>query len=305
MPFTPVDSLPPNPDVRIFFSGLMILEPRDDNTCEVFVHSSAPRHYFTIEVRRKQAGRPDELMMRHVGPLAYLGRDDDLVPPIHGMQIVKVTEGAKGIRSFIPSTPPADGDPQSLNLAIDFESAGFHNGNPESGTDPTTNQPFRLLDIDPLGGRPSILLDDGTFYTAALTRSDLQIRLRHPEGSDRVLAPFASLIGADISLEDGSSLAIIWRQFGKVESLGLRRREGTSYEIYIVNDPLFESEAITNLERDPKHDEFREYYKILHRVPTNQQFRLSVDIPTGNQPAERPRGSTRTPCMSIIKGGGG
>ncbi|HXQ71454.1 MAG TPA: hypothetical protein VN844_13245 [Pyrinomonadaceae bacterium] len=299
MPFTPVDSLPPNPDVRIFFSGLMILEPREDNTCEVFVHSSAPRHYFTIEVRRKQAGRPDELMMRHVGPLAYLGRDGDIVPPIHGMQIVKLTPGAKGVRSFIPTTPPIDGDPQSLDLAIDFESAGFHNGNPQSGTDPTTNQTFRLLDIDSLGGRPSILLDDGTFYTAALTRSDIEIRLRHPDGSDRVLAPFASLIGAAISLDDDSSLVIFWRQFGKLERLELERTEGTSYEIYIVNDPLFESDSITNPERDPKHDEFREYYKILHRVPTDRQFRLNVTIP----PGELSRGSTRTPCMSIIKGG--
>lgn len=299
MPFTPVTTLPENPDVRIFFSGLMILEPRADNTCEVFVHSSAPRHYLTIEVRRKRAGRPDELMMRHIGPLAYIGSDSPVDAPIHGMDIRKVTDGPKGIRSFIPTTPPADGDPQSLGLAIDFQTAGFHNGNPQS-IDPRTNEPFHLLDIDPLGSRPSILLDDGTFYTAALTRSDLTIRLQHPDGSDRVLAPFASLIGADISLEEDSSLVILWRQFGKLERLELERTEGTSYEIYIVNDPLFESNSIDDLEKDPKHDEFREYYKILHRVPTNQQFRLSVDVP----PVTVSRGSTRTPCMSIIKGGG-
>lgn len=301
MPFTPVDTLPPNPDVRIFFSGLLILEPREDNTCEIFVHSSAPRHYFTIEVRRKQVGRPDELMMRHVGPLAFIGHDEDPEPPIHGMQIIKVTNGAKGIRSFVPAAPQADGAPESLNLAIDFESAGFHNGNPESGVDPRTNQPIHLLDIDPLGGRPSILLDDGTFYTAAKTRPDIEIRLQHPDGSERVLPPFASLIGADVSLEDDSSLAIFWRQFGKLERLELKRAPGTWYEIYIVNDPLFENDSIANLERDPKHDEFREYYKILHRVPTDRQFRLNVALPPDNPALTR--GSTRTPCMSIIKGG--
>lgn len=302
MPFTPVDALPSNPDVRIFFSGLMILEPQADNTCEVFVHSSAPRHYLTIEVRRKQCGRPDELMMRHVGPLAFLGHDDDAEPPIHGMRIIKVTDEEKGIRGFFPTAPPADGAPESLELAINFERAGFHNGNPEMGIDPVTNQPFRLLDVDPLGGRPSILLDDCTFYTAAKTRSGFEIVLKHPDGSERVLPPFASLIGADITLEEDSSVVMLWRQFGKVERLELKRAPDTSYEIYIVNDPLFENDSIGNLQRDPKHDEFREYYKILPRVPTDQQFRLEVRIPDDDSLLTR--GSTRTPCMSIIKGGG-
>ena len=74
MPFAPKDTLPQqHPDVRVYFTGLMILEPTgdDDKACQIFVNSSATRHYLTIEVRRKTANRPDEIMMRHVGPLAF------------------------------------------------------------------------------------------------------------------------------------------------------------------------------------------------------------------------------------------
>ena len=72
MPFTPEHSLRPDPTVRVFFSGLLIIDPADDaRHCEVFVNHSAPKHHLTIEVRRKRPRRPDELMMRPVGPLAF------------------------------------------------------------------------------------------------------------------------------------------------------------------------------------------------------------------------------------------
>lgn len=299
MPFTPVDTLP-SPDVRIFFSGLMIIEPQDDGTCEVFVHSSAPRHYLTIEVRRKQAGRPDELLMRHVGPLAFFDDENAGDVPLHGMEILKITDKAKGVKGYFPSTVPQNGEPDSLARAINFESSRFHNGNPEAGVDPKTKSVFRLLDVDPLGGLPSILINDGTFYTAAKTRDEFELILQKPDGSSERLEPFASLIGADIELEPGTSVAVRWRQQGRKQRLSLTRAKGISYEIYIVNDPLFESVAISKSDQDPKHDEFREYYKILHRVPTNKQFRLDVEVPKDNDNSTK-RGTTRNPCMTIIK----
>lgn len=299
MPFTPVDTLP-SPDVRIFFSGLMIIEPQDDGTCEVFVHSSAPRHYLTIEVRRKQAGRPDELLMRHVGPLSFVDDETTGQPPLHGMVIFKGETNDKGIKGFFPSTAPQDGEPDSLDRAINFKSSLFHNGDPETGVDPTTKQPFRLLDVDPLGGRPSISIEDGTFYTAAKTREEFKLTLQRPDGSSEKLEPFASLIGADIGLEPETFVGIRWRQQGRIEQLSLNKAEGISYEIYIVNDPLFERFAVTDLQKDPKHDEFREYYKILNRVPTEEQFRLEVEV-SKEGGGSKSRGTTRNPCMTIIK----
>jgi hypothetical protein len=299
MPFTESRQLDPNPDVRILFSGLLILEPQPDGTCEVFVNSSAPRHHLTIEVRRKREGRPDELMMRHVGPLAFVTRDQPGEIPTHGMIIRKV-EGQTAVRAFAPNEPQPEGAPDALSLAIDMKSDRLHRENRELGPDPQTETMRRLLDVDPLGGRPSILLNDGVFYTAAKTRDDVRIMLKRPDGEDQEMPKFASLIGAAITLDGESELAILWRNQGKLERLSLARKQGVTYEIYIVNDPLFESDAITDLARNPRHDEFAEYYKILHRVPSNEQFRLQV-IPLEQNPE---RGSTRAPCMPVLNGGG-
>ena len=304
MPFTPTDAMPDNPDVKIFFSGLMILKPTENDKCEIFVHTSAPRHTLTVEVRRKQEGRPDEIMMRHVGPLAFVTTDQDVLTgtSLHGMQIKKVTGNgpAAGVQRFVPNAPQPEGAPDGLALAIDLQRNDFHNGNPTLNDDPAN--PVRLLDIDPLGGRPSILLDNGVLYTAAKTRPELAIKLTDANGNHiRDLEPFASLIGAAIALEDGSRVEMRWRQQGKPETLVLNKVAGVSYEIYIVNDPLFESDQ-TNPDTDPKHDELQEYYKILFRVPTDRQFRLEVTPPPNNPPS---RGTTRAPCMGIILGGGG
>lgn len=286
MPFTPTGDLPENPAVRIFFSGLMILEPTaDGKSCEVFVHRSAPAHHLTIEVRRKRASFPDEIMMRHVGPLTFgvtLSEDPD-ARPIHGFFIHKVTDGEKGVRRYNPVEPPQQGMPESLGLAIDMEGAQFHNGS--------------VGPVDELGGRPSIFLDDGTFYTAAKTRPELEIKLKKNGAPDQPLAPFASLIGANIYLDDNSSAVLRFRHQGRFETLELTNpAPGVSYEIYIVNDPLYENDS----EDEPKHDEFKEYYKILPDVPTSEQFRLD-----SSTPPQAERGTTKAPCMSVLIGGGG
>jgi hypothetical protein len=50
MPFTKTEELNENPDINIFFSGLLVMAPADNNACQIFVNASAPRHYLTIEV---------------------------------------------------------------------------------------------------------------------------------------------------------------------------------------------------------------------------------------------------------------
>ena len=303
MPFNPTQNLDPNPDVRIFFSGLLMLKPSENDSCEVFVHSSAPRHYLTIEVRRKQTGRPDEVMMRHVGPLSFMENPNSNTDPIHGMEIRKVSEselGGGGVKSFDPTEPQPEGAPDRLSLAIDLAGAKFHNGNPPLRRDGTE----RFLDVDPLGARPSILLTDGTLYTAAKTRPELTLTLKDTNGKTvRDLDPFASLIGAGISLDGESIVTVAWSQQGKRETLSLVKKPGTYYEIYIINDPLFENDSIPTPD-NPKHDEFKEYYKVL-QVPSDRQFRLDVKLPDPAAAAPADRGSTRTPCMSVILGGGG
>src|SRR5919205_3783362 len=126
MPFTRRETLPPDPAVRVFFSGLLILDPAEDaKSCEVFVNHSAPKHHLTIEVRRKRPNRPDELMMRHVGPLAFTTTQQ----PTHGFIIEKRTDDdslLEGVRKYEPAEPPEEGQPDSLTLAINLSDAMLH-----------------------------------------------------------------------------------------------------------------------------------------------------------------------------------
>ena len=307
MPFTETEVLNETPDVNIFFSGLLVMEPVGNDACQIFVNASAPRHHLTIEVRRKRQGRPDDLLMRHIGPLAFVSRDQAGEVPLHGMIIRKV-DGQNAVKAFAPTNPPPDGTSRAFNLAIDMARADLHGQNRELEPATASQPPKRLLDVDPLGGRPSILLEDGVLYTAAKhePHPEFKVMLKKPDGSEKEMPPFARLIGAAITLEEGSHVVILWRQQGKLERLQLMKLPGVTYEIYIVNDPLFESDAIADVVRNPRHDEFAEYYKILHRVPTNEQFRLRIKQPDPNTPPPPlDRGSTRLPCMPVVVGGGG
>lgn len=276
--------LSPNPDVRIFFSGLMVLQPaKNGQSCEVFVHRSAPNHQLTIEVRQKQAGKPDLIKMRHVGPLPYALQTIGAVegdPPIHGMAI-SVEKTPKGIVAFNSEKSSLEGE--SLYQAINIQGTNFHGGN--------------LGEVDVLNGRPSILLNDAVLYTADKTDRELTINLKRNARQVRRLQPFASLIGGNIYLDPEDSVTVMWQVQGVIEELKLpKRNDGVSYEIYIVNDPLYENETLPI----PEHDEFREYYKLFPQVPLQDQFRLEVIPPAMNAPAPD-RGSTRIPCMSVLK----
>jgi len=281
----------------------MLIRARPDSqTCEVFVHRSAPDHQLTIEVRQKEVGKPDLIKMRHVGSLPYAlptlpvpTPPAPAGPPIHGMAIL-VQNAAKGVRAYSGATASTEGEALDNNLVVNFQSSRFHDG--------------RVADVDPLSSRPSILLNDGVFYVADKTDPNDTVELSKvgsPVGTQPLkLAQVASLIGANIYLDNGDSVLVRWRPQGLPETLELTKPaagSGISYEIYIINDPLFESTSSTV----PVHDEFKEYYKILlalsliqpgtppDQFPLDDQFRLTI-IPAG--PLKK--GSTRIPCMPGI-----
>jgi hypothetical protein len=308
MPFTSTTQLPDYPDVRVFFTGLLVIDPNPkaeagseanpfEKTCEVFVHRSAPDHRLTIEVRRKQAGRPDIIMMRHIGQLDFLPPGEEGETPRLGMRI-EVNSNPKGVSRYDPAGPEdVSPEGEGLGLAIDL--------------DRLPSQEKSVGEINPQAGRPSILFNDGVFYTAAKTREDLKVGLvKDGVLVVQTLPPFASVIGANIYLDEGevegegSSVLVRWVQQGLPHVLQLEKpkpeekEKGLSYEIYIVNEPLFESEDSLL----PRHDELKEYFKIL--PDAEEQFALlspQQDEATGTGSSER--GSTTTPCMPVIKGG--
>ncbi len=122
MAIQPTPKLETNPDVRIFFSGLMILQPsQDSKTCEVFVHRSAPNHQLTIEVREKQKNGPDLIKMRHVGPLPFAVQPFNAPAgqlPIHGMSI-RVATAPKGIRAYTAQEASTEGEALALAINLD------------------------------------------------------------------------------------------------------------------------------------------------------------------------------------------
>ncbi len=290
MPFTSVTKLPDNPDVRIFFSGLLILDPNPSpdpipgvNTCEVYVHRSAPDHQLSIEVRRKRAGKPDIILMRHIGQLAFIAPPSG-VDPRFGMTI-RVNDDPKGVKRYDPPDPDhTSSEGEGLGLAIDLEHLPAQRRESVGG-------------VNSLDGRPSILFNDAVFYTAAKTSKDVTVRLKKDDVVVvEKLDPFARVIGANIYLDNAdSSVLVEWVQQGlpKVLELLKPEDESLSYEIYIVNEPLYEEEEPTL----PRHDELKEYFKILPEA----RERFELEVPSDTPDAER--GSTTTPCMPVIKGG--
>jgi hypothetical protein len=293
MPFTEEQTLPPDPDVQVFFTGLMLIQPAaDKTTCEVWVHRGAPEHELTIEVREKQEGRPDLIKMRHVGPLPHAFPHDEINhpddPPIHGFKL-QVKTAPKGVRSYMGPDIPQTGQ-EAITEAVNFQSEEYHNG--------------RVGGIDEMGGRPSILMNDGLFYVAGKTSRDTVIKLERDGMATVEIDPIAGLIGANIYLDDDDSLLVRWQSLGVIKALELQK--GKIYEIYIINDPLYESE----IPGIPEHDEFEEYYKLLREVRDQgvpedtplrpfrleDQFRLRIVPPDGNPH----RGSTKIPCMPGI-----
>lgn len=275
MPFTQVQQLPKqSPTVKILLTGQLMLKPSDaSDSCEVFVNRSAPNHHLTIEIREKRQDHPDAILMRHHGPLEFR----DAEAPIEGLIVRRDPPGNVAMYTGAPA--PCG---EALTTAIDLRSEDFH--------------PANEMAIDHESARPSIVIEDGIFLTAAKTSNKLKIKLKRGETAVRDMEPFASIIGANIYLNEGQSLNIAWREMGLPQVLSLTKpADGTSYEIYIINDPLFEDP-----EEAKVHDEFNEYYKVLPTVPTNERMKLDVTFP---EVEAADRGSTKTPCMPVIVSG--
>jgi hypothetical protein len=283
MPFKVEPNLPNDPAdpaqrpaVRMFFIGQLILESsQDGKTCEVFVNRAAPDHHLSVEVRRKQPGKPDQIMMRHLGPLSFAGVPQGVTPK-HGL-FVSVTGGPLGVRGYNGGV----GSTEGKALARAFNMQKLHDVDPGS--------------VDPVGGRPSILIDDAVFY-AADTFPKANLKKKKPSSPDLPQTDKASVIGANIYLPANNSkkVTLTWRQGGRDVQLKLERSDLFSYEIYVNNEPLYEDD------NDPfKHDEFSEFYRILREIEPEEQFELSFPPPDPVAPPPE-RGTTRTPCMAVL-----
>jgi hypothetical protein len=285
MPFTQVPEMPSQPPtVRIFLTGQLMLQPdAASKSCEVFVNRSAPNHQLTVEVREKRPGQPDAILMRHHGPLEF--RETNSVDGL----LIKHIAFSEAAGELVPAgnmgmyTGAATPFGEALSLAIDLRGEGFH--------------PSNEMRIDFDSARPSILIQDGIFHTA-FKISPEKVKVKLARGTEkRDLEPFASLIGANVYLNKDEFLVMNWRDLGLSKTLSLTKpkEDGTTYEIYIINDPLFEDEE------EPKaHDELAEYYKVLPSVATEDRFKMQVEFV---QPVASDKGTSKSPCMPVVVSG--
>lgn len=283
MPFTSTLTLPPSPVVRIFFSGQLILHsPPGRNICEVNINRSAPDHIFSVEVRGKRDNIPDVVLMRHFGSLAFTDLPQQPTRT-HGMYIQLRGGGAAGVMRYDGGRAGASSAlSDALNLVTLHDTAN----------------PRPSLRIDERGGRPSISIDGGVFYSALKT--ERRFRQTKPNTATTTTETgFASLIGAAIE----GNAEIIWTQDGQRQSLPLRPDDRFQrFEIYVTNDPLYDDEQGGN---GPPHDEFDEYYKILPDVQSHQKCTFKAEPLPAVPPPPIPdsgldRGSARTPCMPVV-----
>jgi hypothetical protein len=152
------------------------------------------------------------------------------------------------------------------------------------------------MKVDFDSARPSILIRDGIFHTA-FKFSPADVKVKVTRGNEvRPLDPFASLIGANIYLNENEFLVLNWRDLGLSRTLSLKpKTDGTTYEVYIINDPLYENEE------EPKgHDELAQYYKVLPSVSTDDRFKMEVEFV---QPVAGVRGTSKSPCMPVVVSG--
>lgn len=280
MPFRPVSEFPrdPQPLVRVFFTGQMIVKPTPSgDKCEVFIHRNALDHELSIEVRLKRPGKPDSVMMRHMGPLEFARPEPPNPVAEHGLFIIAAAPA--GIRRY-NGVDTTEG--KRLGLALDLKN--FHPGKTK---------------VSKAAGQPSILMNDAIFYSAEETHPELIVELQKNGVTIKTLTPFTTVIGANIYSD---LVTVEWREKGRLETLKLvRPAPNASFEIYIINDPLCEGPPRPGL---PAHDELKEYYNALPEVPHPDRFNLFFTaVPREAEAVGAAKGSTRNPCMSLIDDG--
>jgi hypothetical protein len=301
MPFRERTTLPTqNPSVKIFFHGLNILRSPDGLSCIVETHR-VPRHPHTlsVEVRTKTPNEPDLILMRHFGH--FPGDHPGLSISVNPVAGSPATFKYVPIASFDPErTPTTPTEKKDFRWVINLEADHFHG---------------HTLTVDHEGKtRPGILINSGVYYFYAAQLLMGPIGVVQGDTPKLNLAAMASIIGANLYLDDGSEAVITWRSGRDEFELPLAKPNvaaGVHYEIYIDNSPLFEPVS------GPRHSELVEYYRVIPGIPPGQQHNLvlttlratldgqqteGADL-RGSAKFDAFRGSARIPCQSITLDG--
>lgn len=248
MPFEPTQNLPPDPLVTVKFSGLLVIHPGADNTCDVGVHKFNSTHVFQVILVVSKPGEAPTLIPLLTGPL----QDRFLVRlnPDLGAGDFKAFEKGDFTQTLRGS------DPKDARWAINLQS---------SDSDIKVNQ----------GGMPFVTLTTGVLFAPSLSDETLKPKLKRPPATRSMpLEHFAPELAVAIEPRAGTTVELAWENFGNPFKKTLPRNGATRYTVYFINEP-------PNLGSDP-HDELALYYRILRRngavIPDTEQCELTFEI---------------------------
>jgi hypothetical protein len=292
MPYNSSTTLPNSPDVKIFLTGQLILEPDSaGRQCRVGINRSALNHQFSMEVRQKMIDNsiPDIIVWRHIGQL------------MPGGVAIGKEPSSNDVRKFVPTTSFLRNDRQDdrdFRWIVDLAGYEFHDGK---------------VTINEHGTQPNIQILDGIFYTALRTDPEKLTVERTAENMDNFdLYSIASLIGVNIYLDTGEQFKL-----GYSDPEGEGRKElkldkpspasgVKSYEIWINNNP------VDVLPTDPSTlHELKEYYKVVDTVTVHDEetenfvhYELSFTEIDKTEPDPAPPsfGTPTIPCMPVGSG---
>lgn len=285
MPFIRTTTLPSTPLAVVTLRGLLLIKPGAAGApCIVGVQRLAASHYLTIAITAKPPTGAESVVEFLAGPL--FGR--------HFSIRFEPASGA-GVFAFLPdlrypepfNRNPAQNDDNDLRWIIDFQSHEFHQG--------------ALLDMDPAGAHPGLSIHDGIFFTAMRTQEDEVLIRREGGGMGTLdLLSITHVAGVALAPPAGSHVLVEWQDRGVPRSLRLRRPEdpeGTTYEIYVRNDPPKFLAAVG-------HNELAHYYDVIRQGGTSigagSQFTLEAHpAPPKFLPL---RTTDRVPCIPATLG---
>ena len=274
MPFKTTNVRPAvNAPVTVKFSGLMVLQPGPNETCEIGIHRHNREHMNQVLLIVNKPELPLSVVPLLLGPLTA---------PFE----IK-------LRST-DSEVVLDPDP-------DFGDFKIYERDPFDNTLPTSDQydhrwalnlragsaDARLND----GARPVVTLKTGTLYTSNLSNAALNPKLQVPGSPDKSLNHFAGDLAASITPPNNAEVLLEWKDLGDRRFITLPRLGDparTSYTVCFMNEPPnYGSES---------PEELPLYYKVLEKadgkeVPANERCKLKLPDETR---------SDEVPCMPVL-----
>ena len=263
MPFEPTTTITPNPDVRIFFEGLLLFEPgkgagNKDCVVHAIHHHLAADHELSVTASLSDEPAPSF-------PFLNIGKK----VIASGLEISPTTTPS-GVKKYEPSGSPTPELP--LHEAIDFHllhsTAGVDNGNTHPG---------------------KITLKEGVIFSA---KHELKGRLERGITCEN-RGPVGTILGAYLNF-NGREIQIKWGPRAN-ELLKLPRPDDGANAKYVI---LISNSRLTP--PPPDTNDFPHLYHGIKGVPDNEKFNLTLLLNCGEKFGLN---TPRIPCMpGIIDG---